>query len=61
MFECGSVFYLFWNTTRCNRSVIWGKNKKLALIAVANILLKQVFAIAKSGLTYDEKFVSRLN
>ena len=38
-----------------------GKSKKLALIAVSNKLLKQAFAIAKSGLIYDENFVSRLN
>ncbi|OIQ18730.1 transposase [Lacinutrix sp. MedPE-SW] len=37
-----------------------GKSKKLALIAVANKLLKQAFAIAKSGLPYDENFVSKL-
>jgi len=35
-----------------------GKSKKLALIAVANKLLKQSFAIAKSGLVYDENFRS---
>jgi len=33
-----------------------GKSKKLALIAVANKLLKQSLAIAKSGLYYDEKY-----
>jgi Transposase and inactivated derivatives len=38
-----------------------GKSKKLALIAVSNKLLKQSFAIAKSGLLYDENFVSKLN
>jgi transposase len=43
------------------RIVAKGKSKKLALIAVANKLLKQAFAIAKSGLSYDEKFVSKLN
>lgn len=43
------------------RIVNKGKSKKLALIAVANKLLKQAFAIAKSGLPYDEKFVSKLN
>ena len=32
------------------------KSKKLALIAVSNKLLKQAFAIAKSGLPYDENF-----
>jgi len=42
------------------RIVAKGKSKKLALIAVCNKLLKQAFAIAKSGLPYDEQFVSRL-
>lgn len=42
------------------RIVAKGKSKKLALIAVANKLLKQAFAIAKSGRPYDENFVSRL-
>jgi hypothetical protein len=37
-----------------------GKSKKLALIAVANKLLKQAFAIAKSGIPYDSNFKSRL-
>ncbi|XLS27955.1 IS110 family transposase [Flavobacteriaceae bacterium M23B6Z8] len=37
-----------------------GKTKKVALIAVANKLLKQSFAITKSGLPYDENFVSKL-
>jgi hypothetical protein len=36
------------------------KSKKLALIAVANKLLKQCFAIAKSGRPYDETYVSIL-
>ena len=35
-----------------------GKSKKLALIAVSNKLLKQCFAIAKSGHPYDPTFVS---
>ena len=35
-------------------------SKKLALIAVANKLLKQAFAIAKRGLPYGENFVSKL-
>ena len=35
-----------------------GKCKKLALIAVANKLIKQSFAIAKSGLVYDPEFRS---
>lgn len=36
-----------------------GKSKKLALIAVANKLLKQAFAIAKNGRPYEENYVSR--
>jgi transposase len=42
------------------RIVNKGKSKKLALIAVANKLLKQAFAIVKSGRPYDEAFVSVL-
>jgi len=33
-----------------------GKSKKLALIAVCIKLLKQAFAIAKSGLVYDQTY-----
>ena len=44
-----------------DRIVAKGKSKKLALIAVANKLLKQAFAIAKSGLPYDKNFVSKLD
>ncbi|WP_394751363.1 IS110 family transposase [Spongiimicrobium salis] len=43
-----------------DRIVNKGKSKKLALIAVANKLLKQCFAIAKSGRPYDETYVSIL-
>ena len=42
------------------RIVNKGKSKKLALIAVANKLIKQCFAIAKSGRPYDEMYVSVL-
>jgi transposase len=42
------------------RIVAKGKSKKLALIAVCNKLLKQVFAIAKSGLIYDQEYRSTL-
>ena len=42
------------------RIIAKGKSKKLALIAVCNKLLKQAFAIVKSGLPYDEKFVSKM-
>jgi transposase len=43
------------------RIVAKGKSKKLALIAVINKLLKQAFAIVKSGMPYDENYVSNLN
>ena len=42
------------------RIVAQGKSKKLALLAVCNKLLKQAFAIAKSGLPYNENFISKL-
>jgi transposase len=42
------------------RIVAKGKSKKLALIAVCNKLLKQAFAIAKSGLIYEQEYRSIL-
>ena len=42
------------------RIVAKGKSKKLALIAVCNKLLKQAFAIAKSGLIYEDTYRSTL-
>jgi transposase len=41
-----------------NRMLDKGKSKKVALIAVANKLLKQSLAIAKSGTTYNEEYQS---
>lgn len=43
-----------------DRIVAKGKSKKLALIAVCNKLLKHAFAIAKSGLIYDQTYRSTL-
>ena len=43
-----------------DRIVAKGKSKKLALIAVCNTLLKQAFAIAKSGLIYEDTYRSTL-
>jgi transposase len=43
-----------------DRIVAKGKSKKLALIAICNKLLKQAFAIAKSGLIYDDTYRSIL-
>ena len=42
------------------RIVNKGKSKKLALIAVSNKLVKQAFAIAKSGIPYDPNYKSVL-
>ena len=38
------------------RLVLKGKNKKLAIIAVCNKLLKQVFAVIKSGVPYSDQY-----
>ena len=43
-----------------DRIVAKGKSKKLALISVCNKLLKQAFAIVKSGLIYDDGYKSVL-
>ncbi len=39
-----------------DRFVDKGKNKKLAIIAVCNKLLKQVFAVVKSGIIYQDNY-----
>jgi transposase len=36
------------------------KNKKLALIAVCNKLLKQVFGVVKTGLAYQDNFCKKI-
>lgn len=41
-----------------DRLIAKGKNAKVALIAVCNKLLKQAFAIAKSGTTYNENYMN---
>ncbi|OUJ68395.1 hypothetical protein BXP70_27970 [Hymenobacter crusticola] len=43
-----------------DRLVAKGKNKKLALIAVCDKLLKQAFAIVKWGAPYEADFTSKL-
>ncbi len=43
-----------------DRLVAKGKNGKVALIAVCNKLLKQAFAIIKSGIPYQADFISKL-
>tara|TARA_Y100001968_G_scaffold218657_1_gene201328 strand:+ start:342 stop:677 length:336 start_codon:yes stop_codon:yes gene_type:complete len=65
---CNLLFLCAFNACKYNkgcreiyqRIVAKGKSKKLALIAVTNKLLKQAFAIAKSGLPYDENYASVL-
>jgi transposase len=42
-----------------DRLVAKGKNKKLAIIAVCNKLLKQVFAVVKSGVPYDRNYLQK--
>ena len=42
-----------------DRLVEKGKNKKLAIIAVCNKLLKQVFGVVQSGKLYQENFVKK--
>ncbi|MFT5846339.1 MAG: transposase [Psychroserpens sp.] len=42
------------------RIVAKGKRKKLALMAVCNKFLKEAFAIAKSGLIFDNEYKSIL-
>jgi transposase len=62
------LFMCSFNACKCNKAcrdlyeriVAKGKSKKLALIAVCNKLLKQAFAIAKSGLIYDDSYRSTL-
>ena len=41
------------------RLVSQGKPKKVALIAVANKLLKQIFAILRSGIPYDPYYLEK--
>lgn len=63
-----NLFLCSFTASQCNpqctalyrRLVTKGKSKKLALIAVANKLLKQAFAIAKSGITYNKDYSSVL-
>lgn len=62
------LYVCAWSAARCNlackelylRLLAKGKAKKLALVAVANKLLKQAFAIANSNQKYSESFISKL-
>lgn len=58
------LYVCSWSASRCNKAcrelyerlIAKGKAKKLALIAVANKLLKQAFAIAKQQTKYQENY-----
>lgn len=62
------LYICSWSARRANaackalydRLVAKGKNGKVALIAVCNKLLKQAFAIIKSGVPYQANFTSKL-
>jgi transposase len=64
----GKLFMCSWAAKKRNaacqalyeRLVAKGKNGKVALIAVCNKLLKQAFAIVKSGQPYQADFTSKL-
>ncbi len=60
------LYICSWSAKRCNKAcrelyerlIAKGKAKKLALIAVANKLLKQAFAIAKQQTKYQENYLN---
>lgn len=62
------LFMCSFTACKCNKAcrelyeriVNKGKSKKLALIAVCNKLLKQAFAIAKSGIEYNVEYRSAM-
>ena len=60
MHSCNASCY----NTACkalfDRLLAKGKSKKLALIVVCNKLLKQAFAVVKSGLKYDSNYKGQL-
>lgn len=62
------LYICAWSACRCNkgcrelyeRLLAKGKAKQLALIAVANKLLKQAFAIATNNTEYDENYLKNI-
>ncbi|MDF3078928.1 MAG: hypothetical protein K0S09_2817 [Sphingobacteriaceae bacterium] len=59
------LYVCAWSAKRCNKAckelyerlVAKGKAKRQALIAVANKLLKQAFAVASSHSPYQENYI----
>jgi transposase len=62
LFMCSFSACKYNQACRCQyeRIVTKGKSEKLALLAVSNKLLRQSFAIAKSGIPYDATYRSAL-
>jgi transposase len=62
-----TLYVCSWSAIGCNKAckdlyerlVSKGKSKRLALIAVANKLLKQVFAVATQGTMYNENYLEK--
>lgn len=62
------LYLCAWSAKRCNeackqlyeRLVEKGKSRRLALIAVANKLIKQAFAIATSNTRYDRNYLKNI-
>lgn len=62
------LYLCAWSAKKCNKTcknlydrlVASGKSKRLALVAVANKLLKQAFSIAISNLPYSENFSKKV-
>ena len=62
------LYICSWSARRCNKAcrelydrlLAKGKAKKLALIAVANKLIKQAFAIAKNQVVYQENYLKKI-
>jgi len=61
------LYVCSWSAIKCNKAckelyerlVAKGKSKRLALIAVANKLLKQIFAVATKGMFYNENYLQK--
>lgn len=61
------LYVCAWSAKRCNAAcrelyetlVAKGKSKRLALIAVANKLLKQAFAVATNNTTYNSNYAKK--
>lgn len=62
------LYVCAWSAKRCNKAcrnlyerlVAKGKSKRLALIAVANKLIKQVFSMATNNRKYDSDYVKNI-